>query len=403
MRSTKHFIFICILLLSSCKGEDNHENSSEEGVHYYTCSMDPQIKEDHPGTCPICHMDLTPIKENKSAQDEIELSEQQVRLGNVSTLLLEETNKKSESTYNSSVEINQENTITIAARAKGRIEALYVKTEGEYIEKNQALYKLYSEDVAIIKQDLLIASKQKNVPGAIGKNATEMLNSAKRKLSYIGLLDSQVLKIIEENDQSPNVVFYSTGSGYVSEVNVSEGNYVMEGSPLLVLSDLSSVWLEIQVNVSLLNRFKLGQKVTVQFPGFPLKKLEGKISFINPKVQPNSRLVMVRVELPNKELDLKIGMQGLVTINQEIQKGIFIPSNALIREENATYVWIEKEEGLYQNKMVQIGQESEGWMEIKSGLEIGQRVVITGAYAINSEYKFRKGANPMEGHDMSKM
>jgi Cu(I)/Ag(I) efflux system membrane fusion protein len=397
-------VLICSLFVSCIDREQDQEmDNMNEKVHYYTCSMDPQIKEDHPGKCPICHMDLTPMKETKMAMDEIKLSKQQILLGNIQTLLIEKTAHKSEENFNAEVQVNKDNLITIASRAKGRIEKLFIKTESEYVHKNQPLYTLYSEEVAIIKKDLLTAIKQKTLPGELGENAEELIQSAKRKLSFIGLTSNQIKEIITQNEVSPITVFYCLNSGFITNVQIIEGSYVNEGDLLFQVADLSSIWLETQVNVSLIGSMKLGENVKVIFPDLPTVKMEGKIDFINSEIESSSRLVLVRIYVPNSAMKLKVGMQANVAFNQEVKDGIFLPSNALIREENASYVWVEKSEGVYQNKMVKVGQELDGWIEIKSGVEIGQKVIVSGAYAVNSEYKFRKGADPMAGHDMSNM
>jgi Cu(I)/Ag(I) efflux system membrane fusion protein len=106
------------------------------------------------------------------------------------------------------------------------------------------------------------------------------------------------------------------------------------------------------------------------------------------------------MEVPNPNLLLKPGMQAVARLTQSNLKGMFIPIDAVIREENASYIWVEKSHGIFENVMVETGAESEGIIEIKSALDPTKKVVITGAYAINSEYKFRKGSDPMAGMDM---
>ena len=104
--------------------------------------------------------------------------------------------------------------------------------------------------------------------------------------------------------------------------------------------------------------------------------------------------------MPNQNLELKPGMQAIAKINQSKAKGLFIPIDAVIQEENASYIWIEKRPGIFENLMVETGIEINGMIEIKSEIDSTKKVVITGAYAINSEYKFRKGSDPMEGMKM---
>lgn len=106
------------------------------------------------------------------------------------------------------------------------------------------------------------------------------------------------------------------------------------------------------------------------------------------------------MEIPNQNLFLKPGMQAIAKLSQSNLKGLFIPTDAVIREENASYIWVEKRPGVFENLMVETGRETNGMIEIKSAIDNTKKVVVTGAYAINSEYKFRKGSDPMEGMKM---
>ena len=399
------FIFI-LLLLNSCQLGSEKETSKDQEVAnsiYYTCSMDPQIKEDKPGNCPICHMTLTLMHEDKTASNEIALSEQQIELGNIQTQLIEESTHTRKEKFTGVLSINQNNINTLATRSEGRIEKLYYKTPGDYLPKNSPLYDLYSENLAIAKQDYLSAYHLQNSKEKSSQNAPQFLAIAKEKLLLYGLSEKQLKQIVDKNDKSPNTTFYSTYGGYITELLIAEGSYLKEGMPILKLAEFNSLWLETEVNVNYINSIQRGQSTKIDFVDFPSKTFYGKVSFINPELNSNSRLLLIRIEVPNKHLDLKPGMQGIIELTQSHLKGIFLPVDALIRDENFTSIWIEKEEGLYSNRMVTTGIETNGFIEIKSGIKKGDKVVVSGAYGINSEYRFRKGSNSMVGHDMGGM
>jgi len=393
------FLIAAFMACNTKNKEDHSKHKSKESV-YYTCSMDPQVKEDKPGKCPICHMDLIPIKVTNSASNEISLSEQQIKLGNITTQTILETKSSLDQSYTGILAINQEKIKTISSRAMGRIEKLYFKTVGDYVTKNQAVYQLYSEDIAIAKQDYFTAFKQLSMPGDFGKNAQNMLNAAKQKLLFFGLSKTQIESIKSTNEVSPYTTFYSTSSGYVSEIIGTEGSYAMEGSAIIKLADLSNLWLETQVNVNYSKSLTIGQNAKVSFADFPNKTINARISFINPEINADTRLLLIRMEISNPNLVLKPGMQAIAKLSQSNLKGLFIPIDAVIREENASYIWVEKSPGIFENLMVETGVESNGMIEIKSELDASKKVVITGAYAINSEYIFRKGSDPLEGMKM---
>ena len=378
------------------KKEDHSQHDKNKETTFYTCSMDPQVKEDKPGKCPICHMELTPIKQDDSEVNQISLSKQQIQLGNITTQVIGQTQNNLEQNYTGVLTFNQEKSKTFSSKAMGRIEKLYFKSTGDYLSKNQPVFQLYSEDIAIAKQDYYTAFKQLEMPGNFGKNAKNIMNAAKQKLLFYGLSNTQIENIKSNKDVSPYTTFYSTVSGTVSEISTAEGSYIMEGEPIIKVTDLNKLWLETQVNINYFKSLKIGQIATITFVDFPDKSISAKISFINPEINPETRLLLIRFEVPNQNLILKPGMQAIAKLMISGGKGIYIPTDAVIREENASYIWVEKKPGVYENLMV----ETNGLIEIKTKIANGQKVVITGAYAINSEYKFRKGSNPMEGMKM---
>ena len=421
MKSVNKIVFLSIAaVLAACNSleKENHsdhnvkENNSKNDVvnhsqhdksgemTFFTCSMDPQVKEDKPGKCPICHMDLTPIKNSEDKNNQISLSKQQVQLGNITTQTIEQTVNEVEQNYTGVLTFNQEKVKTIASKAMGRIEKLYFKTTGDYVSRNEPLYQLYSEDIAIAKRDFYTAFKQLEMSGDFGEHAKNLLNAAKQKLLFYGLSISQIAQIKQTKEVSPYTTFYSTENGTISEISILEGTYVMEGTPIIKVADLNSLWLETQVNINYFKSLKTGQNATITFTDFPDKSINSKVSFINPEINPATRLLLIRFEVLNKNLSLKPGMQAVARLKVSGGKGIFIPIDAIIREENASYIWIEVKPGVYENIMVETGLETNGLIEIKTKIENGVKVVVTGAYAINSEYKFRKGSDPMEGMKM---
>ena len=145
------------------------------------------------------------------------MSDQQLKLGNITTAPLVASQASPEESYNGILAVNQERIKSISSRAMGRIEKLYVKAEGDFVQKNQPVYQLYSEDLAIAKQDYLAAFKQLSMPGDFGKNAQNILASAKQKLLFYGLSPKQIEAIRTQKEVSPYTTFYSTYSGTVSE------------------------------------------------------------------------------------------------------------------------------------------------------------------------------------------
>lgn len=395
-------LILMIALLVSCnsKNEEKHADHKYQQSIYYSCSMDPQIKEENPGKCPICHMELTPMQKDNGAYNEITLSDQQIKLGNITMQKSSASEQSSQENFTGVLTLNQSNVKSISARATGRIEKLYFKTEGASIKKGQAVYQIYSEDIAIAKQDYISAYKQMEIPGDFGKNAKGMMQVAKQKLSFYGLSNAQIEGTKRGKEVSPYTTFYSNYSGTVAEITVTEGSYVMEGAPVLKIGNLSTLWLETQVNVNYAKQLRVGQTALISFVDFPSKEITAKVSFINPEINASSRLLLIQMEVPNTNLALKPGMQAIVRLTKSNIKGIFIPADAVIRDQNGSSIWVEKSKGVFKNIKVTLGTESNGMVELTSDLDPEAKIVITGAYAVNSEFEFRKGNDPMAGMKM---
>jgi len=399
----KYLIIIASLLLvfASCKSKKTTAVNKDE---YYTCSMHPQIMEDKPGNCPICHMELIVVKRTNTAADEILLNDEQIRLGNIQTDTIRNGMIGDKMILTATLNTDESKVNSINARIMGRIDRLYFKNMGDYVSKGAHLYDLYSEELNNAKQEYIVAvEKQQSLDNSI-IDFNRLVQSAKTKLLLWGMSDAQVNELTKTKKASPLTSFYSNESGYITELPVMEGQYVSEGSIIVKLADLSSLWAEAQVYTSQLSAIDLKGTAIVQFPDIPGKEWKGKIEFANPEIVSDSRLNLVRVSIPNPGGLLKPGMPAYVSIKSKELNTLTLPSDAVLRDGKMNIVWVQSGKNSYKMKMVQTGLESGDRLEIKSGLQNGDVVVTRGAYLLNSEFVFKKGGNTMagmEGMDMS--
>ena len=399
----KYLIIIASLLLvfASCKSKKTTAVNKDE---YYTCSMHPQIMEDKPGNCPICHMELIVVKRTNTAADEILLNDEQIRLGNIQTDTIRNGMIGDKMILTATLNTDESKVNSINARIMGRIDRLYFKNMGDYVSKGAHLYDLYSEELNNAKQEYIVAvEKQQSLDNSI-IDFNRLVQSAKTKLLLWGMSEAQVNELTKTKKASPLTSFYSNESGYITELPVMEGQYVSEGSIIVKLADLSSLWAEAQVYTSQLSAIDLKGTAIVQFPDIPGKEWKGKIEFANPEIVSDSRLNLVRVSIPNPGGLLKPGMPAYVSIKSKELNTLTLPSDAVLRDGKMNIVWVQSGKNSYKMKMVQTGLESGDRLEIKSGLQNGDVVVTRGAYLLNSEFVFKKGGNTMagmEGMDMS--
>lgn len=391
-------IATAIFFFVSCK---NKKEIPKDPDTYYTCSMDPQVVEYKPGKCPICKMELTPVKKkNGEKKDELQLSDQQIQLGNIQTDTIHNGTIGDQLVLTATLNFDQMKSSSVSSRVMGRIEKLYFKNLGDFVKKGSPLYDLYSEELNNSKQEYLLALDRKtSFSGETVIDFDQLIQSAKNKLLLWGMSETQVAEMAKNKKATPTTTFYSTAGGYITQLDIREGDYIMEGGTIVKLADLSSLWAEAQVYTSQLAEIDRNSIATVQLPDFDGKEIKGRIEFINPEINPDTRINLIRVSIPNPGNQLKPGMPAYVLLKSPERKTLTLPINAVIRDGKGATVWIQTADKTFKSLMVQTGLESDDRIEIKSGLKEGDIVVITGAYLLHSEYVFKKGADPMAGHN----
>ena len=393
--------FLGFLYACTAKKQEAHAEHVEKSDVYYSCSMHPQIMESKPGNCPICGMPLTAVKKSKVEADELQLSDQQIQLGNISVDTIRSGNIGSQTVLTAVLNFDQTKTSAISSRVMGRVERLYFKNLGDYIRKGDKLYDLYSEELNNAKEEYILAlQSQKSFTGSNAIDFNSLLQSGRNKLTLWGMSNAQINQLGQSGKASATTPFYSNVNGYITVLDVRQGDYVMEGGTIIQLADLSTIWAEAQVFTSQFSQFRQSASVIVRIPELGDEAINGTISFVNPEIVPESRINLIRVSIPNKNNKLKPGMSAYVYVNDSKSTSFTLPVDAVIRDSKGATVWIKTGKNTFKNKMVTVGAEANNRIEIISGLRTGEVVVITGAYLLNSEYIFKKGANPMEGMKM---
>ncbi len=389
---------MCLFVFISCK------NKKQQLVHadeYYTCSMHPQIMEDKPGLCPICHMDLIVVKRTNTAADEISLNDEQIRLGNILSDTIRNGMIGDKTVLTATLNADETNVNSVSARIMGRIDRLYFKALGDYVSKGAHLYDLYSEELNTAKQEYLaVLEKQQTLDNSI-IDFKRLVQSAKTKLLLWGMSEGQISELARTKVTNPRTAFFSSASGFITELPVMEGQFVSEGSTIVRLTGLGSLWAEAQVYASELSGIDMTGLAVVQIPDLPGKEWTGKVEFANPEIAADSRLNLIRVTVPNENGQLKPGMPAYVSIKNKDVKALTLPSDAVLRDGKMNVIWLHTGKNIFKMKMVETGLESGDRIEIKSGIQNGDVVVMRGAYLLQSEYVFKKGGNAMGGMDMS--
>ena len=388
------YILFVITLILSCK----QTQITKEDQVFYTCSMDPQVVANKPGKCPICGMQLTPVKKGTTTgTDDIELSDQQIHLGNILVDTIRKGQINNSLSFTGTLQLNASQTRSINARIMGRVEKLYVKSTGDYISKGTPLYELYSEELNNAKQEYIAALQRRH----LFKDQTiidfeNLVQGSRNKLRLWGMTENQI-RDLEKLKQAPfTTTFYSPDAGYVTTVDIVEGGYVMEGGTIIQIANLSTLWAEAQVYTSQMNKVPVGSKALVQLPDG--NEIKGTIEFSTPEIAPDSRVNIMRVQISNQGNRLKPGMSVVITVERSTRNSLTLPTDAIIHDARGATVWLQTGKNRFKSTMITTGIEMDGLTEITSGLNTGDVVVVRGAYLVHSEFVFKRGSDPMSGH-----
>jgi membrane fusion protein, copper/silver efflux system len=390
-------VIASVLPFTSCKHD---EKVSVNKDVYYTCSMHPQINEPKPGKCPICGMNLIQVQKSQAPRsDELQLSDQQIQLGNIAVDTIGKGLIGNETVLTATLSYDQQKLTSVSSRVMGRIDKLYHKNIGDYIRKGEPLMEVYSEELNNAKQEYLLALERRKMLDNSLIDFDQVIKSARTKLMLWGMTEAQINALTSNNKAKLTTTVFSNQSGYITELNVQEGEYISEGGLIVQLADLSTLSAEAQIYTSQYSQINSSGSVMVQLPDIG-KEVRGKVEFVNPEISPDKRINLVRITIPNQGNQLRPGMSAYVVLKGGQRNVLSLPMDAVIRDAKGATVWIQTGKNTFKNKMVKVGMESGDHIEITHGLTQGEAVVTKGAYLINSEFIFQRGSTPMQGMKM---
>jgi Cu(I)/Ag(I) efflux system membrane fusion protein len=385
-------IVISLLIAGCSRSEENGKHEDVKQDDYWTCSMHPQVRMDSPGVCPICNMDL--IKKIADEKPEtsseadmtnmVTLSGNKQVLANVSTIVVKKENLQEQLTAYSYLDFVENNRKTISARFNGRIEKLFVDKTGDYIKKGQRLFEIYSPDLVQAQNEYLIAL---NNPS----NSTSLLKASKKKLEIFGLTSEQIQVLEKTKEINLTLTYYSPISGTVIEKKVQEGVYVNEGTAIYDVAELSTLWNIAEVYENNLNAVKVGSSVKLHLRAYPGEEFNGRVTFIYPVINSQTRTVKVRSEFSSLGGRLKPQMYGETIFNRAGGQGLLVPSDAVIIAGKRAVVWAKAGDGMFEARSVIIGNRFGDKYHVVSGLNEGDEIAATGGFLIDSESQLKTG------------
>jgi Cu(I)/Ag(I) efflux system membrane fusion protein len=307
------------------------------------------------------------------------------------------------------IEYDESRVRAITTKVDGFIERLFVSTTGQPVSIGDPLFTLYSPMLVSAEEELLLARRLQsdisNGSADAQQNAAGLVASARRRLAYWDIPEGEIAAIERTGEVQRTLTFRSSASGYVLEKNVVAGQKIMAGDALYRIVDLGSVWVDGQVFEQDLATVRVGQIVHADFQALPGEHRMGRISYIYPTINPETRTARVRVVLPNGDLRLKPGMYATLRIAGASRDDVLtIPRDAVLSTGERSIVFVKETGGQLAPREVALGSSNDERVEVLRGLSAGDSVVASATFLVDAESNLGKalgGMGDMPGMEMS--
>jgi len=368
----------------------DHEVAEEAREVEYTCSMHPQVRQDDPGDCPICGMELIPASEDDDHQEDdpflFSMRESHYKWANVQTMRVTAREAVSQVRLTGKVAVNERETRNITANFPGRVDELFADFTGRFIRAGETLATLYSPEMMQAQQELLSAAR--------GKEQNPRLYAAAReRLRLFNLTESQIDNIESAGEARSHINVYAGQSGYLVERLVSEGDYVNTGENMFAIADLTTVWVELDAYESHLGKISTGNEALLGVPSHPGREFSGRVEFVDPFLDHQTRTARVRLTVSNDEMWLKPGMLVYADIDSgEERQEVVIPSTAVLWTGKRSVIYVkkpEKEGFTFEFREIETGAPTAEGYPVLSGLSAGEEIAVNGVFAIDAAAQLR--------------
>ncbi len=409
---------------------------SEEGeIEYWTCTMHPSVRLKEPGTCPICGMDLVPVKKRGSAQPKttaksMEGMEGMPGMGGMQGMpgmpgmgdMSKTKDAQSKSVFTVSpqrqqligvktepakvrpmkkvirtvgiVELDETKIKDVNTKISGWIDKVFVDFKWEHVKKGEPLFSIYSPELVSTQEEYLLALRSKKILGdsqfaEIASGANSLVEASRRRLLLWDISEDQIREIERTGKVSKSLTIHSPATGFVTEKNVFENMYVEPNTKAYTIADHSVVWVDADIYENEISLVKLGQEAKMTVASLPGEEFPGKIIYILPHLMPETRTIKVRFEFPNPDLKLLPQMYANVELEIPLGERLTVAESAVLRTGKQDLVFVDKGEGNMEIRRIELGQNTDGMYEGLRGLNEGEMVVSRANFLIDAESKIQ--------------
>jgi Cu(I)/Ag(I) efflux system membrane fusion protein len=349
-------------------------------VLYWYDPMRPEVHFDKPGRSPFMEMDLVAKYRDAGDAGGVSISPRVAQNLGVRTAPAKAASLAPRVTVTGTVAVDDRRTTVIATRAAGWLEQLEVRAVGDPVVAGQRLAGLYSPELLVAQEEYLLALRSDD---------TALIPAARRRLELLGVTAAQVARVAARGSAERLIDITAPSGGVVTDLAVRPGSALSAGAPIASIADLARVWVLAEVPESQGAWLSAGQRVAVELAGPGRQEIEGRIDYLYPQLSAATRTVRLRITLSNEGLTLRPGMTTRVTVQGPPRDALLVPTEALIRSGERTALIVADGEGNFHPVAVVAGAEQGEHTEIVSGVRVGERVVVSGQFLIDSEANLR--------------
>lgn len=434
------------LVLAPGEGGSHADHSGGGEGQLWTCGMHPNVIQEEPGLCPICKMDLVPLRQDDApsgeagteppaagerkvlfyrnpmnptitspvpSKDEMGMDYVPVYEDEVdqaasagATVTIDPTVQQNMNVVVEPVmrrdlrrpirtvgylDYDQEKMVSITTKYAGFVERTWINYIGQSVEKGQPLFEVYSPELVQTEEELLsaldYASRMQQASPSAAERAQGLVEAARRRLRLWDISQDQIAELEKTGKVFRTLKVLSPASGVVMKrMPGLEGMAIRPGMELMHIADLSSLWLRVEVFETQLPWLDIGQKATISLTYFPGREFTGLVRFIEPSVTERTRTLTLTLAVPNRGGKLRAGMYATVDFEPVVARNaIAVPSPAVIRTGTRNIVIVSLGKGRFEPREIQIGAEGEGWVQVLDGLDDTARIVTSAQFLIDSE------------------
>jgi membrane fusion protein, copper/silver efflux system len=372
----------------------------------FHCPMHPTYTNDGPGDCPICGMRLVPMASATVTTPEKEMpveglaqvmgSDEALRQAGVVVVAAEKRRLSRSIRTVGTVVADETRVRHMHTKIAGFVEKLFVNFTGQAVRKGQPILSIYSQELLASQQEYLQAkvASEKLTGGELHAAVEQTLVAARRRLELFDVSPATIAEIERSHTPARNVTLQAPVAGFVTGKSVYEGQSIEPGMELFTITDLSHLWIEAAVYANEAPLVHVGQHATFKLAFDPEHDLSGKVSFVDPILNPESRTLRVRFDFGNASGKLKPGMFVDAILDLEEREGVAVPDSSIIDTGVRTIVYVQGGQGAFSPRLVKVGLRADGWAQIVSGLDSGDRVAVQGNFLLDSEARIRGAIAP---------